>query len=137
MKLTLTLLALILIKQNSLAQYDSTDCRKKYQEWSKQDSVIIDYSSIPKITGGIKSLYLNINYPVLVAKSGKEGNATIWLVVNSEGRAECVRFLKLSDEIFRLPILNAVEKQKFEPASFEGDSVDMFFLISLLFKKER
>lgn len=137
MKPTLTLLVLVLFNQSSLAQNSSTDCEKKYQEWSRQDSVIIDYFSIPKINGGIKSIYQSINYPELAAKSGKEGSATVWLVVNSDGRAECVRFVKLSDEIFRLPILNAVKKQKFEPANFEEQSIDMVFLISLLFQKEK
>ena len=64
-----------------------------------------------------------IYYPESAKKERKEGVVLIWVKVGANGRAIDTRILESTDPVFEKPVIEAVYKFRFKPATLNGRPV--------------
>lgn len=73
-------------------------------------------------------------YPDLALKANLEGNATVKVLLDKEGRVKETKLLRASEEIFAEPALDAAQKWVFTPALMNGNPVQVWVAIPFKFR---
>jgi TonB family protein len=96
------------------------------------DEQIVDYPDIPIPPVAIATPIPE--YPELAQKINLEGSVTVVVTLNREGRVKEAKLLKVSEEIFAQPALDAAKKWVFTPAIMNGHPVQVRVAIPFKFK---
>ncbi|MFY0697884.1 MAG: energy transducer TonB [Balneola sp.] len=134
-RFTIPILYLMFFPLLAFAQYEEAFCDSVYDHWNKP-SGITEHPDLPEIEGGLLSIHNNLVYPDSAVKAGLEENIKVWLIITKEGIPECIRFVKLENEIFKPTILAAISKKQFKPVIINEKPVDRPLLIPVNFKLE-
>jgi hypothetical protein len=102
------LIIFLLVPTITIAQYDSTYCAKKFENWDFPDHPPLTYFSI--IYGGINEVYKNITYPDSAANAGIEGKVNVWFLGTEMGKPECFKVLETPDPSLSKSVIDALHE---------------------------
>jgi TonB family protein len=129
----LLLILAFLFSPSLFGQVGSEYCEKKFSDWNEDKSLFIFYESMPKLKGGLESLFPYLYYPESDLESGIEGVVTIWFLVNEDGKPVCERVIQSVDNEIDEIALNSVRKSEFVPATVKDEPVSRAMTLPFTF----
>ena len=133
MKQYLLLILAFVICPALFGQISSEYCEEEFSEWNDDINYFILYEGMPKLKGGIESLFPYLNYPESAIESGIEGVVTIWFLVNEDGKPVCERVIQSVDKDIDEVAVNAVRKSEFVPATVKDEPVSRAMTLPFTF----
>jgi len=104
------------------------------EEAPAEPEIFVVVESMPKMKGGIASLFKSVKYPVIARKQGIEGNVIVKIVVDEEGRPQNPIIMRSPSPLLDEAALEAVMKQLFEPGRQRGRAVKVEVVIPVKFR---
>lgn len=92
-------------------------------EDDKTDDIPFIVESMPKMKGGIKALYGEINYPEMAKRNGIEGMVVVEFIVNEKGEVVDPEIIREIGGGCDEEVLRAIKLQKFSPGVQNGKLV--------------
>jgi TonB family protein len=74
---------------------------------------------------------VNPKYPEEARKNRITGVVVCETVITSEGRISDVKIVRTADEVFNQPTIDALTQWEFEPATLDGQPVDVYYVLTI------
>ena len=104
------------------------------EEAPAEPEIFVVVETMPKMKGGIESLFRSVKYPVIARKQGIEGNVLVKIVVDEEGQPQNPVIMRSPSPLLDQAALEAVMKQQFEPGRQRGRAVNVEVVIPVMFR---
>ncbi|MEQ8525960.1 energy transducer TonB [Gracilimonas sp.] len=91
---------------------------------------------MPKIKGGIKEVYKNIDYPRAAISGRVEGRVFVKFVVDENGDVKDAEVIKDIGAGCGDAALEGIKKVKFTPGQLQGKAVKVYYTLPISFKIE-
>jgi TonB family protein len=77
---------------------------------------------------------VNPTYPEEARKARLTGVVVCETVITAAGEISDVKILRTADEVFNQPTIDALKQWKFEPATLEGEPVDVIYILTIKYR---
>lgn len=94
--------------------------------------VVVD--QMPRIIGGMKKLYEDLDYPVIAQRNGIEGRVTVQFIVNTDGTTRNVKVLRGIGGGCDEAAVKAITNATFEPGILNGQAVRTLYTMPVNFR---
>jgi len=79
---------------------------------------------------------VNPRYPEEARKAGLTGVVVCETIITAKGEISDVTILRTADEVFNQPTIDALKQWTFEPATLEGEPVDVIYILTVKYSLE-
>jgi len=74
---------------------------------------------------------VNPTYPEEARKAGLMGVVVCEAIITAEGDVAAIKIVRTADEVFNQPTVDAIKQWEFEPATLEGEPVDVIYILTV------
>jgi TonB family protein len=74
---------------------------------------------------------VNFKYPEEARKAGVTGVVVCETIITAEGKISDIKIVRSPDEVFNQPTIDALKQWRFEPATLDGEPVDVIYLLTV------
>ena len=79
---------------------------------------------------------VNPTYPEEARKEGLTGVVVCETVITASGDVADIKILRTADEVFNQPTIDAIKQWKFDPATLDGEPVDVIYILTVKYNLE-
>ncbi len=80
---------------------------------------------------------VNPKYPEEARRARLMGVVVCETVITAEGKISDIKILRTADEVFNQPTIDALMQWEFEPATLDGEPVDVIYVLTVKYKLEK
>jgi TonB family protein len=85
-----------------------------------------------------KAVYkVNPKYPEEARKNRVMGVVVCEAVITAEGKVSDVEIVRTADEVFNQPTIDALKQWTFEPATLDGEPVDVYYVVTFKYNLQK
>ena len=103
-------------------------------EEEPEDHIFVVVEQMPTMIGGLEALLEDLKYPRLAQRAGLEGTVVVIVVIEKDGKPSNARIAKSVVEVLDEAAVEAVLKQRFEPAMQRNRPVRVEMAIPVHFR---
>ncbi len=104
------------------------------EEEDPEDEVFVVVEQMPEMIGGLEALLKDLKYPPFARKAGLEGTVVVIVLIEKDGRPGSARVARSVAKVLDDAALEAVLKQRFEPARQRNRPVRVEMAIPVHFR---
>lgn len=99
-----------------------------------EETIFIAVEQMPRILGGVQSIYKNIDYPQKARMQGIEGTVRVQFIVDAEGNVQQAKVVKGIGGGCDEEALEVVKKLRFKPGKQRGRAVKVRMSLPVVFR---
>ncbi len=104
------------------------------EEEYPEDHVFVVVEQMPEMIGGLAALLDDLKYPPMAQRAGLEGTVVVIVVIEKDGRPGSARVARSVNKVLDDAAVEAVLKQRFEPARQRNRPVRVEMAIPVHFR---